>query len=376
MGSKPRVLVVSRFPVGGIRTYLRDVFTANALRDYDFVLVAPNDEELDQYIRNGQLRCEWICAPSAHLAMMRTVAEWTRRLRPAFVHSHGFTSGMVSGPPCVLARLGHLLTVHDVLLGTQFAGFSGRMKKTLLGVSLGSPRLIHCVTNDSRDNLLRRYPLRARRLRKKIVVIQHGVDTVRISQATPCNVADRLGCSARTTVFGFLGRFMAQKGFGVLIDALEIAKKNGVMPEDARILAVGSGGFIREDRARISQLGLEDYFVFWPYQPDVSAILKGIHCLVMPSLWEASGLLAMEAMVAGTPVIGTSCIGLRETLADSPSVQVQPGSAEQLADALMRYLKAPHGNAARRFQAEAIARYSAERAFDGLRLLYERMSGK
>src|SRR6185437_15543213 len=118
------------------------------------------------------------------------------------------------------------------------------------------------------------------------------------------------------------GRFMEQKGFRVLIDAVGILKRNGLSPARARVLAVGSGGYVREDRARIAAFGLEEFFTIWPYQRDIASILKGIHCLVMPSLWEASGILAMEAMVAGIPVIGSDCVGLRETLAESPSVQV------------------------------------------------------
>jgi len=154
---------------------------------------------------------------------------------------------------------------------------------------------------------------------------------------------------------------------------VKLLQAGGVAPRHLRVLAVGSGGFIREDRARVSELNLEDYFTFWPYRPDIVPILKGMHCLLMPSLWEASGLLAMEAMVAGVPVIGSECLGLRETLANSPAVRVRPNDAVALRDAMAAFLSHPQRAAAGAFQPEAARRFSSERAFTQLHDLYQRM---
>jgi glycosyltransferase involved in cell wall biosynthesis len=266
----------------------------------------------------------------------------------------------------------HLLTVHDVLLDMQFKGLGGRLRHLGLGTSLISPDYIHCVTRDSRDNLLARYPWLTSLVRKTFVV-PHGVDTRKICLTARRELATELGCSPGTVIFGFLGRFMAQKGFRVLVDAIEILKVDGLTPARARVLAVGSGGYLREDRARIAALGLEEFFAFWPYQPEVASILKGIHCLVMPSLWEASGLLAMEAMVAGTPVIGSDCVGLRETLVASPSVSVRANDAVQLSEAIASFIERPDRQAAIQFQRVAMERFSADRSFAALQELYDRM---
>lgn len=45
----------------------------------------------------------------------------------------------------------------------------------------------------------------------------------------------------------------------------------------------------------------------------------------MPSRWVAFGLLAVEALCAGTPLIASDCIGLREVVEDTPAVVVPPG---------------------------------------------------
>ena len=370
---RPVVLTVARWPVGGIRTYLRDLFAAPALQGYAFVLIAPNEDGLDEYVAGGRLACrEWIVSGSSIVEMTRAVLAASRQWKPAFVHSHGFQAGVFSGLACQLSGFPHLLTVHDMLLDMQFKGLGGRIRHLGLGISLISPDCIHCVTRDSRDNLLARYPWLTS-LERKTFVVPHGVDTRKIWLTARRELATELGCSPDTVIFGFLGRFMAQKGFRVLMDAIEILRIHGLTPARARVLAVGSGGYLREDRARIAALGLEEFFTFWPYQPDVASILKGIHCLVMPSLWEASGLLAMEAMVAGTPVIGSDCVGLRETLAASPAVSVRANDAVQLSEAIASFIERPDRQAAIQFQSTAMERFSADRSFAALHDLYDRM---
>ena len=367
------ILTVVRWPVGGIRTYLRDLFNSAALQDLRFVLVAPNEAGLDQYLAEGHFGpVEWVASGSTVKEMTRALVRVGRELRPAFVHSHGFISGAISALGCSLVHLPHLLTVHDLLLDEQFVGWRGQLRRLGVGASLWSPDYVHCVTDDSRTNLIATYPW-VPRLRRNIVVIPHGVDVPKIVAADRRDLAAAMYCTPETVIFGFLGRFMAQKGFRTITDAVGLLKKRGISPQQMRVLAVGSGGFIREDTARIRDLGLEEYFVFWPYQPDIAPILKGMRCLLMPSLWEASGLLAMEAMVAGIPVIGSNCLGLRETLADSPAVRVRPNDANELSDAMAVFISYPAQSAAQAFQAEAARRFSAERAFRELRDLYRQM---
>ena len=63
--------------------------------------------------------------------------------------------------------------------------------------------------------------------------------------------------------------------------------------------------------------------------------------LAVPSLWEALPLLPMEAMVAGVPVLGTDCIGLREVLRDTPSRVVRAGEVGALLGGFRASLEKP-----------------------------------
>lgn len=368
--SKPgndRIVVVARWPIGGIRTYLRDLFASRVLASYEFVLVAPDEEGLEEYLQREKVRVShWVPAPPSPARFSKEVFRALRKFRPALVHSHGFTSAFVSGAAARLASVHHLLTVHDVVQDAQFRHLKGKLRRLGLSAALMSVDRVHCVGNDSFENLRQYFP-RVIGKSGKAFVIPNGVDVERIYAAERRDLKKEIGCSETTMLFGFLGRFMAQKGFHVLVDAMARLRDQGVSPADLRILAVGSGGFLKQDQAAVERRGLSPYFHFWPYQPSVFAILKGLDCLVMPSLWEANSLLAMEAMVAGTPVVGSSCIGLRDTLRLGPGcVAVPPGDADALAHAMLVYTKKPLGEEAMRFRDEAARRFDSQRTFSSL----------
>jgi glycosyltransferase involved in cell wall biosynthesis len=111
------------------------------------------------------------------------------------------------------------------------------------------------------------------------------------------------------------------------------------------------------------------------FVPDVLPLLRQLDLLVVPSLWEASSLVSMEAMAAGVPVLGTDCIGLREVLRDTPSRAVRAGDEVDLCRGLRQALARPWAAAARAFAAEACERFDNARAAGRLLELYAALAG-
>jgi glycosyltransferase involved in cell wall biosynthesis len=95
--------------------------------------------------------------------------------------------------------------------------------------------------------------------------------------------------------------------------------------------------------------------------------------VVMPSLWESSGLLGMEALVAGIPIIGSNCIGLREVLADSPAIMVSPKDSKALAKAIAKEINSPSKKEFQTFSDIARERFSIQRPALELKKLYDKM---
>jgi glycosyltransferase involved in cell wall biosynthesis len=135
------------------------------------------------------------------------------------------------------------------------------------------------------------------------------------------------------------------------------------------VLAFGWGGFIREEQAEIKRRGLESNFSFLPFQENPARAMKGVDVIVMPSLWEAYGLLAAEAMVAGVPIIGTDCIGLREVLRDTPAMIVPAADSKALAEAIIAEIESPNKKKMEQFRGEAAQRFNVTHQVTSLKLL-------
>jgi len=363
MNDKYRVLVVIRWPVGGIRTFVRYVFSNFNPRLYRFTVVAPDVPELRVMLEDlKQLDVSYTAFHSDY-SIYKIFILLSKKIlfeKYELVYSHGFTAGILSVLPSFVSGTKHVMTAHDVLLPKQFEGLGGILRKAFLCLLLPMINVIHSVSNDARDNLLKAI-FTLRKSGDKCIAITNGIEIKRFQDKTKRDFCKELKLPKNTFLIGFLGRFMSQKGFHYLIKALELLVKMQDLERVPAILTFGSGGFIREDRAYINRKNLGRYFHFLPFASNVSSTLNGLDVVVMPSLWEACGLLAMEAMVSGTPFIGTNCIGLREILRNTPCTIVPAGDSLSLAQAIKKEIREPSWSNFKEFRGEAARRFDVRR---------------
>ena len=410
--SNRRVLTVVRWPVGGIRTHLLYTYPLLAAAGYRFTLVGPANDAFRNLAGELQLGhdVETVEAPveGADCRLRKTVRRLLTQRRFGLIHSHGLTSGVQA----VLANLGHgvphIITSHDVIRPNQFEGLRGWLKLKTLSYILGRANTLVTVSDDARNNHLS-YLAAFRRNAHKVVTIFNGIDTSPFDhedRSAQSSLRAELGIPEDTYLMAFLGRFMEQKGFLVLLDAIEQVVKHSVaMPEVAisgaalqeaardgrvggsfvgadsadgascplQLLAVGSGDYVREYRAEVARRAdLRDRVRFLEYTPRIGPILRAIDLLVMPSLWEACPLLPMEAMCAAVPVLGSDCIGLREVLAGSPSVMVRTGDATALAQGIRQAMEKPWSARAREYAPVARRRFDVHACALELKSLFDR----
>jgi len=168
---------------------------------------------------------------------------------------------------------------------------------------------------------------------------------------------------------------MSQKGFKYLIHAIKIVK-DCELQKKPLVLCFGESGFIREDRAYIQKEGLDEYFRFLPFTPNIAESLKGLDVVAMPSLWEACPLLPMEAMVAGVPLIGTECIGLREVLRGSPNVMLPVKNSKEIANALCNEIKKSTKSIMQKYIPEACQRFDVLHQAKNLEIIIQNLINK
>lgn len=174
----------------------------------------------------------------------------------------------------------------------------------------------------------------------------------------------------------FLGRLVEKKGAHVLLAA--VAQLAEAFPA-LRLHIGGDGDQLAPLKQQVSALNLDARVTFLGpvARGDVPGILAGSVMTVVPSLEEPFGLVALEAALAGRPVIASHVGGLSEIVRDGVTgLLVAPGDAPALASAIGALLRAPEraadlGRAAR---SHALRQFSWNDFVDAHESLFHRLA--
>lgn len=141
--------------------------------------------------------------------------------------------------------------------------------------------------------------------------------------------------SAQNPRIAFVGRLEAIKGVLELPVLAGLLKEQGLAQFE---IAVAGDGPAREACAQLAQdLGVSQHLTFLGWQSDVPALFQGADLCVFPTLAdEAFGLVGLEALAAGLPVVAYDVGGVREALGSAPGAQLVPrGDTRALATAVI-----------------------------------------
>ena len=136
-----------------------------------------------------------------------------------------------------------------------------------------------------------------------------------------------------------VGNLKPQKAHDVLIRALPAMRAH----PDARLIILGDGPLRTETAALVERLGLGDRVRLPGFRTDPFPFMEAADLFVLSSVWEGFGMVLIEALACGTPVVSTDCpSGPREVLADGAyGILTPPGDVEALAEAIDRALGQP-----------------------------------
>ena len=383
--AKRDLLIVIRHPVGGIRTYLKYTYKYLDPEKYRLTVLTvrnPEGSHIQTDLGGFEIRMVEVENRHAELNMVLAMARLLSKRNFDLIHSQGFTAGALTALGNSFFGVPHILTSHDVLREDQFGKTPlGQIKRNLFGQLLRRADVIQSVSYDAEANLLEYYP-RLSGGKPLLRVILNGIDVAAFAsetgQAGNGEFRRDLGIAEGTVLFGFLRRFMPQKGFEYLVDAVDSIRRDREYGNKVKILAVNDGAYVREYKALIDSKKLTSYFLFHGFVPDVRRILSGIDALVMPSLWEACPLQPMEAFLARCPVIASDCIGLREVTRNTPALTVRMKDAKSLAAAMKSFMD--NQTAIRehtaRYLLEAMERYDSRRTAGQLDTIFDEIAKK
>jgi glycogen(starch) synthase len=134
------------------------------------------------------------------------------------------------------------------------------------------------------------------------------------------------------------GRVQYEKGFQTLVSALPALRHR--VPHVHAVIA-GRGSHLGELEALSRRLGVDDIVRFAGFVPDeeLRRLLHVCSCAVIPSLYEPFGIVALEALAAGAPLVAAASGGMAEVLdGTGAGLLYPPGDVDALAAALLRML--------------------------------------
>ncbi|HEX8597585.1 MAG TPA: glycosyltransferase [Chloroflexia bacterium] len=199
---------------------------------------------------------------------------------------------------------------------------------------------------------------------EKISVIPAGVDTDHFYPRDKAEVRRQLGLPLDTPILLFVGRIERLKGIDTLLESAAVVSRT-CAGRDLKVLIVGGGGQTSEENAEIRRiwqlhqdLNLEDQVEFVGSKPQEMLPLyySAADITVMPSHYESFGMVAVESMASGTPVIASNVGGLSYTVKDGVTGYLVPEENHfVLAEQVHHLLKNPEVR-------EQLGRQAAEHA--------------
>jgi glycosyltransferase involved in cell wall biosynthesis len=183
------------------------------------------------------------------------------------------------------------------------------------------------------SDAVRTFHIRAGLDAEKLVTIRYGLDVVPMppSELTP----EAAGIPAGVPLVLAIGRLIEQKDHATLLEAF--ARVHRTHP-DARLAILGWGPLETSTKALVRKLGLDDVVVM-PGRVEPRDWLVRADVFAHTSQWEGFGIVLLEAMLAGLPVVATRVSAIPEIVVDGKTgLLAPPGDAAAVADALTRLL--------------------------------------
>ncbi len=172
--------------------------------------------------------------------------------------------------------------------------------------------------------------------REKLVTIRYGLDAIpsAASELTP----EAAGIPPDVPLVLAIGRLTPQKDHPTLLRAFARARTEH---PGAMLAILGIGPLEAETRALVSELHLDDAVVL-PGRLEVRDWLERADIFVHTSRWEGFGIVLLEAMLAGLPIVATRVSAIPEVVADGATGLLVPsGDSDGVAGGLLDLLNDP-----------------------------------
>lgn len=199
---------------------------------------------------------------------------------------------------------------------------------------------------------------------RRVAVQALGVDTdlFQPGKADRAGVRRELGLADHARLLIFAGRPAREKNLEALVGAVEL------LGGDFHLLVVGAGKYLDPH----PQLTCLDYI---SDQAQLTRLIASADAFVHANENEPFGLVVLEAMAAGLPVVGPSVGGIAENIDDTVGQKAEHATPQGLAEAIEALFERDMAQLSANARRRAVERHSWDRTFEGLTGLYGKLLG-
>jgi len=166
---------------------------------------------------------------------------------------------------------------------------------------------------------------------RRVQTIHYGIDARQFDHGPSAQAASlRLhwGISPDDIAIGFVGRLVPQKDIITLIRGFALFA--ATFPR-TKLVIVGSGPLEEQLREEATALGISPRVVWAGFCDNITTVMRAFDIFALTSAYEGLGLVLLEAMASGLPVVATRAGAIPEVVVDGETgVLVAPGRPNEL----------------------------------------------
>ncbi|MDE1825482.1 MAG: glycosyltransferase [Candidatus Micrarchaeota archaeon] len=210
---------------------------------------------------------------------------------------------------------------------------------------------------------------------KNIHVVPNSVDIKRFNQKISGHlIRERLGIREGQKMVLYVGRTSREKRVEILLKAAKVITR---MRSDVKFVIVGTGPALEHYKGMSARLGLGNHVKFFGFaqQELLPKIYASCDIFCIPSTFETQGIVALEAMASGKPVVGADYMALKELIKNGKNGEkFKSGDYRSCANKIERVLN--NAAAYRQGAVETAKSFAVERATDRLLDVYRLLLDK
>jgi L-malate glycosyltransferase len=250
-----------------------------------------------------------------------------KKINPEIIHTHLFQ-------PRIYTTFAHLLFNRSILITHKHSIVNPKKHNIFILLEMLCILLNKKVIaiSQSVKQSLNKYELIPE---NKIFVLTNSIDFQKFNEAATFQNKN----AEKSIVIGTVGRIEKIKGINYLLMAMKIILR--IFP-NAKLEIVGDGSELDELKLLTKKLDISNSVIFFGKLTNPIPNYSRMDVFVLPSLLEGFGLVLLEAMAAGVPVVATCVDGIKEVVIDGEcGLLIPPKNPEAIAAAVIKIIEQP-----------------------------------